>query len=53
VVKNLKSFNDLLFDKVVLFQVETALAVPEVVLYPAANDVYNIVLNSVREFLEK
>ena len=53
VVKNLKYFNDLLFGKVVLFQVDSALAIPDVVLCPAANDVYNYVLSSVRDFLEK
>ena len=53
VVKNLKYFNDLLFGKVALFQVDAALAIPDVVLCPAANDVYNCILSSVRDFLEK
>jgi hypothetical protein len=53
VVKNLKHYNDLLFGKVALFQVDTALAIPAVVLRPAANDVYNCILRSVRDFLEK
>jgi hypothetical protein len=53
VVKNLKHFDDLLFGKVALFQVDTALAIPDVVLCPAATDVYNYILSSVRDFLEK
>jgi hypothetical protein len=53
VVKNLKHFNDLLFGKAALFQVDTALAIPDVVLCPAANDLYNCILSSVRDFLEK
>jgi dynein heavy chain len=53
VVNNLRNFNDLLLGKVSLFQVETSLAVPEVVLLPAANDIYNSILRSIREFLEK
>ena len=53
VVKNLKHFNDLLFGKVALFQVDAALAIPDVVLCPAASDVYNCILSSARDFLEK
>ncbi|PNF33091.1 Dynein heavy chain 10, axonemal [Cryptotermes secundus] len=53
VVNNLRNFNDLLLGKVSLFQVETSLAVPEVVLLPAANDIYNSILRSIRGFLEK
>jgi hypothetical protein len=53
VVKNLKNFNDVLLGKVSLFHVETVLAIPDVVLRPVANDLYNSILRSVREFLEK
>ena len=52
-MKNLKYFNDLLFGKIALFQVDTALAIPDVVLCPTANEVYNSILSSVRDFLEK
>jgi hypothetical protein len=53
VINNLKNFNDLLLGKVPLFQVEAALTPPHVVLLPSANDVYNSILRSVRDFLEK
>jgi hypothetical protein len=52
VVNNLRNFNDLLLGRISLFQVETSLAIPDVVLLPAANDIYNSILLSVREFLE-
>jgi hypothetical protein len=53
VMKNLKYFNDLLFGEVTLFQVEAALAIPDVTLHPAGKDVYKSILRSVCEFLEK
>jgi dynein heavy chain len=52
VVKNLRNFNDLLLGKISLFQVETSLAIPDVALLPAASDIYNSILRSVRDFLE-
>jgi hypothetical protein len=53
VTKNLRYFNSLLFGKATLFQVDTVLAVSDVALHPALEDVYNSILHSVREFLEK
>ena len=35
-----------------LFQVETLLAAPDVVLHPAANEVYKLTLQSVRDCVE-
>jgi hypothetical protein len=53
VTKNLRYFNSLLFGKATLIQVDTVLAVSDVALHPALEDVYNSILHSVREFLEK
>jgi hypothetical protein len=53
VLKNLQNFNRLLLGEVSLFQVDASLAVPDVLLVPAANDVYNIILRTARDFLEK
>jgi hypothetical protein len=53
VLNNLENFNGLLLGKVPMFQVEASLAVPDVALLPSANDVYNCILRTTRDFLEK
>ena len=49
---NLKAFNSAIVGEVTLFQVETLLAVPDVVLHPAANEVYKLTLQCVRDCVE-
>ena len=49
---NLKAFNSAIVGEVTLFQVETLLAVPDVVLHPAANEVYKLTLQCVRDSVE-
>ena len=52
ILDNLKMFNqDICSDKP-LFQVETLLAAPDVVLHPGANDVYKLTLTCVRDCIE-
>ena len=49
---NLKTFNASLNADKPLFQVQTLLAVPDVVLHPAANEVLKVTLQSVRDCVE-
>jgi hypothetical protein len=51
-MRNLRYFSNLLFGKVILFQVDTALVMSDVVLQPAPKDLYNIILGSIHEFLQ-
>ena len=52
VMNNLKRFEVALRTEKALFQVETLLAAPDVVLHPQANEVYKLTLQSVRDCVE-
>ncbi|CAH1801914.1 unnamed protein product [Owenia fusiformis] len=52
VTNNLKGFNAAVVSESPLFQVETLLAAPDVVLHPAANEVYKLTLQCVRDCVE-
>lgn len=52
IVRNLKYFNSLICGSRPIFHIDTLLAAPDVVLHPAANDVYKMVLQSVRDCVE-
>ena len=52
VKKNLQRFNASLQGDMPLFQVETLLAAPDVVLHPQANEVYKVTLQCVRDSVE-
>ena len=52
ILENLKVFNTSICTDQPLFQVETLLAAPDVVLHPAANDVYKYTLTCVRDCIE-
>lgn len=49
---NLKRFNVAVMKQQPLFQVETLLAAPDVVLHPGANEVYKLTLQCVRDCVE-
>jgi len=49
---NLKSFSAILVGEFPLFQVDTLLAVPDVVLHPTTNDVFKLVMQCVRDCVE-
>jgi len=49
---NLTKFNSSVLAEKPLFQVETLLAVPDVVLHPAANEIYKYTLQCVRDCVE-
>ncbi|XP_069678773.1 dynein axonemal heavy chain 10-like [Periplaneta americana] len=53
VTKNLEHFNNMLLEDVALFQVDTILSVPNVALRPAGREIYNVIVRSIREFLNK
>ncbi|EDO35852.1 predicted protein [Nematostella vectensis] len=52
VTRNLQVFNTKLQSKLPLFQIETALSAPEIVLSPPANEIYKLVMQSVRDMVE-
>ena len=52
ILRNLKHFNATIQGDRALFQIDTLLAAPDVVLHPAANEVYKMVLQSVRDCVE-
>lgn len=52
IIRNLKHFNATIQGDRPLFQIDTLLAAPDVVLHPAANEVYKMVLQSVRDCVE-
>jgi len=51
-MRNLKHFDATICGNRPLFQIDTLLAAPDVVLNPAANDVYKMALQSVRDCVE-
>ena len=50
--ENLRAFNAAVVADKPLFQVDTLLAAPDVVLHPAANEVYKLTLQCVRDCVE-
>ncbi|XP_017580699.2 dynein heavy chain 10, axonemal [Pygocentrus nattereri] len=52
VLKNLQLFNTALMGSTPLFQIETILSAPEIVLHPKSNEVYKLVMQSVRDCVE-
>ena len=51
--KNLHSFLSQIQSGVPLFQVETVLSAPEIVLLPPAGELYKLLLQTVRETVER
>lgn len=52
VTKNLQQFNQLLHARQPLFQIETVLSAPEIILSPPANEIYKLIMQSVRDMVE-
>ncbi|XP_058850532.1 dynein axonemal heavy chain 10 [Acipenser ruthenus] len=52
VLKNLQFFSAAVVGSVPLFQAETSLSAPEIVLIPNANEIYKLTMQSVRDCLE-
>lgn len=51
--RNLQDFNDKLMQNQVMFEVDAVLAAPEIIMKPTANEIYNIMVHSVKDFLER
>jgi dynein heavy chain len=51
--KNLQNFTERLMREEVMFEVDAVLAAPEITMKPSANEVYNIMVHSVKDFLER
>lgn len=51
--RNLQDFNDNLVKNCVMFEVDAVLATPEIIMKPTANEIYNILIHSVKDFLER
>ncbi|XP_006149290.1 dynein heavy chain 10, axonemal [Tupaia chinensis] len=52
ILKNLHSFNSLILGNVPLFQTETILTAPEIILHPNANEIDKMCVHSVRNCVE-
>lgn len=52
IITNLNRFNNQLTGDKALFQVDTLLAAPDVVLHPQANEVYKLTLQCVRDAVD-
>ncbi|XP_066511362.1 dynein axonemal heavy chain 10-like isoform X1 [Hoplias malabaricus] len=52
VLRNLQVFNKALMGSMPLFQIETILSAPEIVLHPKSNEVYKLIIQSVRNCVE-
>lgn len=51
--RNLKEFSAKLMAGEVMFEVDAVLAAPEIVMKPTANEIYNIMVHSMKDFLER
>jgi dynein heavy chain len=51
--KNLQNFSETLMQDNVMFEVDAILAAPEITMKPSANEIYNIMVHSVKDFLER
>jgi dynein heavy chain, axonemal len=51
--RNLQGFSEKLMATEVMFEVDAVLAAPEIIMKPMANEIYNIMVNSVKDFLER
>ncbi|XP_074640231.1 dynein axonemal heavy chain 10-like [Tubulanus polymorphus] len=52
IISNLQKFNTAITGKQPLFEVQTLLAVPDVVLHPSANEMYKLTVQCVRDCVE-
>lgn len=51
--RNLQNFSEKLMQNDVMFEVDAVLAAPEIIMKPTANEIYNIMVHSVKDFLER
>lgn len=51
--RNLREFSVKLMTNETMFEVDAVLAAPEIVMKPTANEIYNIMVHSMKDFLER
>lgn len=51
--RNLQMFSEKLMHNEVIFEVDAVLAPPEIIMKPTANEIYNIMVHSMKDFLER
>jgi dynein heavy chain, axonemal len=51
--RNLQDFSESLMQSEVMFEVDAVLAAPEITMKPTSNEIYNIMVHSVKDFLER
>lgn len=51
--RNLREFSGKLMTNETMFEVDAVLAAPEIVMKPTANEIYNIMVHSMKDFLER
>ncbi|GAB1598225.1 dynein axonemal heavy chain 10 isoform X2 [Argonauta hians] len=51
-INNLRYFNSLVVSSKCLFHIEVLLAAPEVIMYPTANDIFNMTMQTCRDIVE-
>jgi dynein heavy chain, axonemal len=51
--RNLQEFSEKLMKNEVMFEVDAVLAAPEIIMKPTANEIYNIMVHSMKNFLER
>ncbi|MEE6504167.1 hypothetical protein FKM82_005082, partial [Ascaphus truei] len=52
IIKNFQAFNGVLLGEVPLFQAETILSAPEIILHPNANEIYKMTVQCIRGCVE-
>lgn len=51
--KNFDDFGKMLTNNTPIFQVDAILASPEIIVRPTASEIYNIIVRSVKDYLER
>lgn len=51
--KNLKEYSEKLMSDNAMFEIDAILASPDIVMKPASHEVYNIMIHSIKDFLER
>lgn len=51
--KNLRDYSDKLMSNHAMFEIDAILAAPDIIMKPASHELYNIMIHSVKDFLER
>lgn len=50
---NLEKFNEALLGKEPLFEVDSELSVPDIILIPTCHQIYNMIVHTIKDFIER